>query len=206
MFKEFLKHVFPRVVRQGNLRITYTFCLGGLALASFLLLIASGLLLLFYYQPAPERAFQSILMLEEAVWGGRYLRSLHRLSSHFFLVLIFLHTLRVILTGAYRKPRELNWAIGFSLLCLALFAAYTGYLLPMDQLSLWATQTGMELVNTMFFGPPVRAILVPDGVGEPMSLLRFYILHIVLLPLAILCLSGLHFYRIRKDRGLLPYL
>ena len=206
MFKEFLKHIFPRIVLQGNLRITYTFCLGGLAFTSFMLLMASGLLLLFYYQPAPERAFQSILFLEESVWGGRYLRSLHRLSSHFFLVLIFLHTLRIILTGAYRKPREFNWVIGFSLLCLAIFAAYTGYLLPMDQLSLWATQTGMELVNTTFFGPQVRGILVPDGVGEPMSLLRFYILHIVLLPLSILSLSVLHFYRIRKDRGLLPYL
>ena len=206
MFKEFLKHIFPRIVLRDNLRITYTFCLGGLAFTSFLLLAASGLLLLFYYQPTPERAFQSILFLEESVWGGRYLRSLHRLSSHFFLVLIFLHTLRIILTGAYRKPREFNWVIGFSLLCLALFAAYTGYLLPMDQLSLWATQTGMELVNTTFFGPQVRGVLVPDGVGEPLSLMRFYILHIVLLPLSILSLSGLHFYRIRKDRGLLPYL
>jgi len=133
--------------------------------------------------------------------GGRYLRSLHRLSSHLFLVLIFLHTLRVILTGAYRKPRELNWVIGFSLLCITIFDAYTGYLLPLDQLSLWATQTGMELVGTTFLGPPVRGILVPDGVGQPLSLLRFYILHIVLLPLSVLSLSGLHFYRIRKDRG-----
>jgi quinol-cytochrome oxidoreductase complex cytochrome b subunit len=206
LFKEFLKHIFPRIVLQNNLRITYTFCLGGLAFTSFLLLTASGLLLLFYYQPTPERAFQSILFLEESVWGGRYLRSLHRLSSHLFLVLIFLHTLRIILTGAYRKPREFNWVIGFSLLCLAVFAAYTGYLLPMDQLSLWATQTGMELINATFFGPRVQGILVPDGVGQPLSLLRFYILHIALLPLSILSLSFLHFYRIRKDRGLLPYL
>jgi len=206
LFRDFLKHIFPRIVLQRNLRITYTFCLGGLAFTSFLLLIASGLLLLFYYQPAPERAFQSILFLEESVWGGRYLRSLHRLSSHLFLVLIFLHTLRVILTGAYRKPREVNLVIGFSLLCITIFDAYTGYLLPLDQLSLWATQTGMELVGTTFLGTPVRGILVPDGVGQPISLLRFYILHIVLLPLSVLSLSGLHFYRIRKDRGLLPYL
>ncbi len=206
MFKEFLKHLFPRMVLRGNLRITYTFCLGGLAFTSFMLLAASGLLLLFYYQPSPDKAFHSILFLESAVWGGRYLRSLHRLTSHFFLGLIFLHTLRVILTGAYRKPRELNWLIGFALLGIAIFAAYTGYLLPMDQLSLWATQTGMELVSSTFFGTPVRGILVPDGVGQPMSLLRFYILHIVLLPLAVLLLSFLHFYRIRKDKGILPYL
>ncbi|MHB8909750.1 MAG: cytochrome b N-terminal domain-containing protein [Syntrophales bacterium] len=206
MFKEFLKHLFPRIVRKGDLRITYTFCLGGLAFTAFLLLVASGLPMLFYYQPSPEKAFNSVLFLESSVWGGRYLRSLHRLASHSFLVLIFLHTLRVILTGAYRKPRELNWLIGFTLLCLAIFSAYTGYLLPMDQLSLWATQTGMELVNSTFLGSTVLGILVPDGVGQPMSLLRFYILHILLAPLSALLLSFLHFYRIRKDKGVLPYL
>lgn len=206
MFKEFLKHLFPRVVLKDNLRITYTFCLGGLAFTAFMLLAASGLLLLFYYQPSPEKAFNSILFLESAVRGGRYLRSLHRLASHCFLVLIFLHTLRIILTGAYRKPRELNWLIGFALLCLAIFAAYTGYLLPMDQLSLWAAQTGMELINSTFIGTTALGILVPDGVGQPMSLLRFYILHILLAPLSVLVLSFLHFYCIRKDKGILPYL
>ncbi len=206
MIKEFLKHLFPRVVLKGNLRITYTFCLGGLAFTAFLLLAASGLPMLFYYQPSPEKAFASILFLESSVWGGRYLRSLHRLASHCFLVLIFLHTLRVILTGAYRKPRELNWLVGFILLGLAIFAAYTGYLLPMDQLSLWATQTGMELVNSIFIGNAVFGILVPDGVGQPMSLLRFYILHIVFVPVSLLLISFLHFYRIRKNKGGLPYL
>jgi menaquinol-cytochrome c reductase cytochrome b subunit len=194
------------MVLNSNLRINYTFCLGGLAFTTFMLLVASGLLMLFYYQPSPEQAFNSILFLESSVWGGHYLRNLHRLASHCFLVLLFLHTLRVILTGAYRKPRELNWVIGFTLLCLAIFSAYTGYLLPMDQLSLWATQTGMELINSTFFGGMALSILVPDGVGHPMSLLRFYILHILLVPLSVLLLSTLHFYRIRKDKGVLPYL
>jgi menaquinol-cytochrome c reductase cytochrome b subunit len=206
LFKEFLQHLFPRLVLKSSLKITYTFCLGGLAFTTFMLLAASGLLLLFYYQPSPEKAFHSILFLESAVWGGRYLRSLHRFASHCFLVLIFLHTLRVILTGAYRKPRELNWLIGFSLLFLAIFSAYTGYLLPMDQLSLWATQTGMELIHSTFVGGMVVGILVPDGVGQPISLLRFYILHIMLTPLSVLLLCSLHFYRIRKDKGVLPYL
>jgi menaquinol-cytochrome c reductase cytochrome b subunit len=206
LINEFLKHLFPRVVLRKNLTVSYTFCLGGLAFTAFLLLAASGLLLLCYYQPSPENAFNSILFLESSVWGGRYMRSLHRLASHCFLVLIFLHTLRVILSGAYRKPRELNWLIGFALLCLAVFSAYTGYLLPMDQLALWATQTGMELVNSTFFDSMVRSILVPDGVGQPMSLLRFYVLHIVFVPLSLLLLSLLHFYRIRKNKGVLPYL
>lgn len=206
MLSDFLKHLFPRVVLEKNLRLSYTFCLGGLAFTAFLLLLASGMLLLVYYQPTPERAFQSILFLESSVWGGKYLRSLHRLSSHALLILLFLHTLRVILTGAYQRPRQLNWVIGMLLLCLCLFSAYTGYLLPMDQLAYWATQTGMELLRSAPFGAMIRSILVPDGIGQALSLLRFYALHIVLLPLGVLLLSFLHFYRVRKNKGVLPYL
>ncbi|CAH2030985.1 cytochrome b N-terminal domain-containing protein [Trichlorobacter ammonificans] len=206
MMTDFLKHLFPRVVLEKNLRLSYTFCLGGLAFTAFLLLLLSGLLLVVYYQPTPERAFASILFLEASVPGGAYLRSLHRMASHALLVLVFLHTLRVILTGAYQRPRQLNWVIGFALLCLSLFEAYTGYLLPMDQLAYWATQTGMELLATLPLGESLRRLLVPDGVGQNLSLLRFYALHIVILPLAVLLLCMLHFYRIRKQKGLLPYL
>lgn len=206
MITDFLKHLFPRVVLEKNLRISYTLCLGGLAFTAFLIMLATGMLLLVYYQPTPERAFNSILFLEASVWGGKYLRSLHRLTSHVFLVLIFLHTLRVILTGAYHRPRQLNWVIGMILLCLAVFEAYTGYLLPLDQLAYWATQTGMELLTTAPFGADLRALLVPDGIGHSLSLLRFYALHIVIVPLGMLLLSFLHFYRVRKNKGVLPYL
>lgn len=206
MITDFLKHLFPRVVLEKNLRISYTFCLGGLAFTAFLLMVLSGMLLLVYYQPTPERAFNSILFLESSVWGGRYLRSLHRLTSHVLLVLIFLHTLRVILTGAYQRPRRFNWVIGMLLLCMAVFEAYTGYLLPLDQLAYWATQTGMELLITVPFGDALRSLLVPDGVGQALSLLRFYALHIVIVPLAVFLLSMLHFYRVRKNKGVLPYL
>ena len=130
-------------------------------------MLASGMLLLVYYQPTPERAFNSVLFLESAVWGGKYLRGLHRLSSHALLILLFLHTLRVVLTGAYQRPRQLNWVVGMLLLLLCVFEAYTGYLLPMDQLAYWATQTGMELLLTAPFGGSIRELLVPDGIGRP---------------------------------------
>lgn len=204
--KEFIKHLFPRVVLRRNLRFTYTFCLGGIAFTALLILIVSGILLLFHYQPSTEGAYQSILYLENTVPGGYYLRNLHRLTSNVFLVLLFLHTLRVLLTGAYRRPRELNWLIGFALLCLALFEGYTGYLLPMDQLALWATQTGMKLLATLPLGELLTDFLVPDDVGQPRSLVRFYVLHIAVIPVFMLVLCMLHFYRIRKDKGVLPYL
>ena len=206
MARDFIRHLFPRVIRQRDLTVTYTFCLGGLAFTSLLLLALSGLLLLFYYQPSTDRAYGSILFLEANVWGGAYLRSLHRLASHALLILLGLHLIRVVLTGAYQPPRQMNWVIGCVLLFLCVFAAYTGYLLPLDQLALWATQTGMELLTTLPGGTLVRQLLVPDGVGQPLSLQRFYVLHIMLLPLAIFWLTFLHFYRIRRAKGVLPYL
>jgi quinol-cytochrome oxidoreductase complex cytochrome b subunit len=206
MLKELVKHLFPRMVRERDLRTTYTFCLGGLAFTSLLVLTATGLLLLFYYSPAPQTAHASIQFLESDVWGGAYLRSLHRLSSHALLVLVALHTLRVILTGAFLHPKKMNWVVGTSLLFLSVFGAYTGYLLPMDQLAYWATQTGMELVRALPLGGFLRALLVPDDVGGPLSLLRFYALHVVMVPLAMLVLTMLHFFVIRRQKGLLPYL
>ncbi len=206
MMADFVRHLFPRVVLERNLRLSYTFCLGGLAFTALLVMAVSGLLLLVYYQPTPDHAYRSVLFLESSVWGGGYLRSLHRLTSHLFLVLMGLHTLRVLLTGAWTRPRQLNWVIGCLLLLAGVFEAYTGYLLPFDQLAFWATQTGMELLASLPFGGALRSLLVPDGVGGGLTLLRFYALHIALLPLLLLGLSLLHFYRVRKNKGVLPYL
>ena len=147
-----------------------------------------------------------MLFLESSVPGGVYLRSLHRLASHALLLLIALHTLRVILTGAYQRPRQLNWLIGCALFGLAVGAGYTGYLLPFDQSSYWATQTGMELLRAIPLARALQPLLVPDGVGGPLSLLRFYALHIVAIPLPLGGLALMHFYRVRKNKGVLPYL
>lgn len=206
MLHDFIRHLFPRVVLKRNLTISYTFCLGGLAFSALLFLIFSGMLLLCHYQPTPESAYASILRIERDVWGGLYLRSLHRLSSHLFLLFVFLHTLRVLLTGAFQHPRHLNWLIGCGLLGFGIFAGYTGYLLPFDQLAYWATQTGMELLRALPFGSILYGFLVPDQVGGALSLLRFYLLHIAILPLAMLAFSSLHFYRVRRNKGVLPYL
>ncbi len=206
MVRELIQHMFPRSIRSDTLAIRYTFCLGGLAFTSLLVLALTGLLLLFYYSPSPETAHHSIQFLEIRVWGGAYVRSLHRLSSHLLLILLVLHTLRVILTGAYQAPRRMNWMVGCLLLVACLFEAYTGYLLPMDQLAFWATRTGMELLHSLPFGDILRTILVPDGVGGPLSLLRFFALHVALVPLGLFGMAMLHFFIIRRQKGILPYL
>ena len=206
LFNEFIRHLFPRMVRRQNLKITYTFCLGGLAFTAFIVLMATGLLLLFYYQPSSEGAFGSILFLESSVPAGLYVRSLHRLASHAFLVLIFLHTLRVILTGAFRKPRELNWIIGFFLLCLALFEAYTGYLLPMDQFAVMGdpNRNGTHQNRSYW-----KTGCEYSGAGRywaadfSAAFLHSPYCHY---SCSVLLLSFLHFYRIRQNKEVLPYL
>jgi quinol-cytochrome oxidoreductase complex cytochrome b subunit len=205
MITDFLKHLFPRVVLERNLRFRYTFCLGGLHLPPFCSCLSA--VCCCWSTINRHRNGRSVpFCFSNLPYGGKYLRSLHRLTSHTLLVLILLHTLRVILTGAYQRPRQLNWVIGCLLLFLALFEGYTGYLLPFDQRAFWATQTGMELLATLPFGTFFRSLLVPDEVGQGLSLLRFYARHITIIPLSILALSFLHFYRVRKNKGVLPYL
>lgn len=205
MFKEFIKHLFPRVTLKKNLRFTYTLCLGGLSFTAFIMLVISGVLLAIYYIPEPNQAYDSIIFIEENVTGGKYIRNLHRFSSNAFLILIFLHILRVILTGAFLS-RKYNWIIGLFLLFLSIFTGYTGYLLPMDQLSYWATQTGAELIKILPFGDYIYNIIIPDIIGGKLSLIRFYALHIIILPFLISTLSFIHFFRVRRDKGVLPYL
>ena len=205
MFKEFIKHLFPRVTIKKNLKFTYTLCLGGLSFTAFLILIISGILLALYYTPEPDNAYNSIIFIEENVSGGKYIRNLHRFASNTFLVLIFLHILRVIYTGAFLS-RKYNWVIGLFLLFFSIFTGYTGYLLPMDQLAFWATQTGAELIKILPFGDYIYNILIPDGVGGRLTLIRFYALHIIILPISIIILSFIRFFRVRRDKGVLPYL
>lgn len=205
MFKEFIKHLFPKVTIKKNLKISYTLCLGGLSFTAFLILIVSGILLALYYTPEPNNAYNSIIFIEENVSGGKYIRNLHRFASNTFLVLIFLHILRVIYTGAFLS-RKYNWVIGLFLLFFSIFTGYTGYLLPMDQLAFWATQTGAELIKILPFGDYIYNILIPDGVGGRLTLIRFYILHIIIMPISIIILSFIHFFKVRRDKGVLPYL
>jgi quinol-cytochrome oxidoreductase complex cytochrome b subunit len=205
MFADFLKHLFPKIILRNNLKITYTYCLGGIAALVFIILCVTGILLLFYYEPTPHRSYDSILFIEEHIFLGKYMRNLHRLSNHIFLVLIFLHMLRVVFTGVYRF-RSYNWIIGMVLLILSLTEAYTGYLLPMDQLSLWATQTGMELIEKIPYGHFIKDLLVVDGINGNLTIIRFYSIHIVVAPFFIVIFMIIHFYRIRKDRGVLPYI
>src|SRR5215470_7693161 len=112
MFNNVFLHLHPVRIRRESLRITYTFCLGGLSFFLFLLLTVTGVLLMFYYRPATSVAYQDMKDLDTLINFGLLLRNIHRYSAHAMVIVVFLHMLRVFYTGAYRPPREFNWAIG----------------------------------------------------------------------------------------------
>lgn len=156
-----------------------------------------------YYRPFPPQAYQDMKDLQFVVFMGPFLRNMHRWAAHGMVVCVFLHMCRVFYTGSYKKPRQFNWVIGVFLLLLTLGLSFTGYLLPWDQLAYWAITVGTNIGSyAPFIGGQVREILLGGhSVGEA-ALLRFYVLHVAVLPSIIILLTIVHFWRVRKDGGL----
>ncbi len=202
-FNNFFLHLHPVKVHRNTLRPVYTLGLGLISLFLFILLVVSGVLLMFYYVPSTTQAYDRMLDLRGTVAFGTFLRNMHRWAAHGMVALVFLHMCRVFFTGAYKAPREFNWVIGVGLFLLTLFASFTGYLLPWDQLAFWAITVGTSIAGyAPLVGRDVRFLLLGDHAVGQEALLRFYVLHVVVLPLVITLLVTLHFWRIRKDGGL----
>jgi quinol-cytochrome oxidoreductase complex cytochrome b subunit len=204
-----LLHWFPAKVYKPSLDWSYSFWLGTASAALFLLLILSGLPLLFLYVPSVERAYQSVKDIEFVISFGSWIRAVHRISAHLMVLVVFLHLVRVFLTGAYRNAaggnqrREWNWVLGVLMLLLTLFLSFTGYLLPWDQLAFWAVTVGTNIASSIpGIGPAVRELLIGGRAIEQATLIRFYVLHIIVLPGALGVLFAYHMWRVRKDGGL----
>ena len=194
VFGNLFLHMHPVRVQRNSLRLGYTFGLGLISFYLFLLLVVSGILVMFYYTPSTQLAYRNMKDLEYVVTFGVVLRNVHRWSAHAMVAVAFLHMCRVFYTGSYKAPREFNWVIGVCLLILTLLLSFTGYLLPWDQLAFWAVTVGSNIAAYMpWIGESVRFL---------MPLLRFYVLHVALLPVIAAVLMGVHFWRIRKDGGL----
>jgi len=199
----FFFHVHSAKVYERTLRPSVTLGLGLFSFFTFVILAVTGVLLMFYYVPSPDHAYERMLDLRGVVIGGTFLRSLHRWSAHAMVGLVILHMMRVFLTGAYKAPREFNWVIGVVLLTLTLLLSFTGYLLPWDQLAYWAIMVGTSIASyAPVVGDQIRFFLLGDDSVGGEALLRFYVLHVAVLPAVITVLIGLHFWRIRKDGGL----
>lgn len=205
VFSNVFLHIHPVKVSKRSIRFWHTMCLGGLSFGLFLVLTATGILLMFYYRPAAPQAYRDMKELEFVVTSGAFLRNLHRWSAHAMVLFVFLHMVRVFFSGAYRPPREFNWVIGVLLLILTLLLSYTGYLLPWDQLAFWAITVGTNMADAApVIGPRFKFLLLGGNVIGENALVRFYVLHCVVLPLAGAVLLALHFWRVRKDGGVRP--
>lgn len=203
MFTNFFLHIHPVRVHRHTLKASYTMGLGLISLFLFIILSVSGVLLLFYYVPSTSQAYDRMLDLRGTVAFGTFLRNMHRWAAHGMVAVVFLHMCRVFFTGAYKKPREFNWVIGVFLFLLTLFSSFTGYLLPWDQLAFWAITVGASIAAyAPLVGQDMQFLLLGDYTVGQEALLRFYVLHVVVLPIFLTLLVAVHFWRIRKDGGL----
>jgi hypothetical protein len=202
-------HLHPIRTRPDAIKMTYTFGLGGISFFLFLLLTITGVLLMFYYVPTTADAWNTMHQIEHDQPFGFLMRNLHRYAAHAMVFSVFLHMCRVFYTGSFRAPRQFNWVVGVILLVLTFLLSYTGYLLPWDQLAYWAVTVGVNMVASTpppdLVGAFVKWNLIGGNQVEQNTLLRFYTLHVIGLPLIISLFLAVHFWRIRKDgfsRGL----
>jgi len=204
-----LLHWFPARMRTTSLAWTPSFWLGSVAAVLFVLLLISGLPLMVFYIPSTREAYQSIKDIEHVMSFGWWVRAAHRIAAHLMIIVVSLHLARVFLTGAYRNAgrreqhREWNWVIGVAMLMGTVLLSFTGYLLPWDQLAFWAVTVSMNIVASMpLAGPAVRDMLIGGREVGQTALMRFYLLHIVVVPIAMAVLFAYHMWRVRKDGGL----
>jgi len=199
-WSNFLLHLYPVKVRRFELRFKYSWFLGVTSIVLFASLVVSGIYLMFFYIPTPTDAYGDIQALQTNVAFGQFMRNVHRWSAHLIVLAVAAHMARMFYRGAYKPPREFNWGIGVVLLLLTLLLSFTGYLLPWDQLAFWAITVGSSMAGFVpVVGDTVRETLVGgDQVGAS-TLLRFYVLHIAVLPTLLVGILMVHIWRWRKD-------
>ncbi len=223
MLTNFFLHLHPVSIKKAGNRPVLHLVHG----RHYLLPVSGGdghrrVLLMFYYRPTQEFAFNDILALRDVTTLG-IMREIHRWGAHAMVITVWLHMYRVFLTGSYKPPREFNWVIGVILLLLTLLLSFTGYLLPWDQLAIWAITVGSNMARATPFlghegpgaqilnlggfdlitnGSDARFILLGGRFVSEATLNRFYILHCVLIPLVVATLIAIHFWRVRKDGGI----
>jgi quinol-cytochrome oxidoreductase complex cytochrome b subunit len=196
-------HIHPVKIKRYATKVTYTFCLGGLSFFMFLVLVMTGVILMFYYVPSTDLAYENMKDLGSSVTFGALMRNMHRWAAQGMVITVFLHMARVFFTGSYKPPREFNWVIGVLLLVTTFLLSFSGYLLPWDQLSIWAITVGTNIGGASpILGPEVNRMLLGDFQIGQATLIRFYTLHVIFLPLAAAFLMAVHFWRIRKDGGI----
>jgi len=199
-FSNVFLHVYPVKIPNRVLRFRYSLRLGFIAAVIFGILVVTGVYLMFVYTPSVGSAYGDMQNLKTGVGFGQLIRNVHRWAAHLMVLVVALHLVRVFYAGAYKKPREFNWAIGVGLLLLTLAFSFTGYLLPWDQLSYWAVTVGTNLVHYVpLVGGKLQDLLIGGPQVGQTTLLRFYALHVAVLPMLLALMLTVHIWRVRKD-------
>jgi len=199
-WSSFLLHLYPVKVRKAELGYKYSWYLGVMSTVLFGSAIVSGMYLMFFYVPSPGSAYADIQTLQTEVAFGQYVRNVHRWTAHLMVLAVAMHMAKVFYRGAYKKPRELNWVIGVMLLVLTLLMSFTGYLLPWDQLAFWAVTVGSEMAGyAPFVGEQTKGLLLGGQTVGSSALLRFYVLHVAIIPACLVIGIMFHLWRWRKD-------
>jgi quinol-cytochrome oxidoreductase complex cytochrome b subunit len=196
----FFLHIYPVKMRQQEIGFRYSWYLGVISAVLFASLVASGVYLMFFYVPSPAQAYTDIQTIQTEVAFGQYVRNVHRWSAHLMVIAVAAHMARVFYRGAYKAPKEFNWVIGVVLLVITLLLSFTGYLLPWDQLAYWAITVGTSMAGYVpYIGDRVQEILLGGSTVSSATLLRFYVLHVAVLPAALVVILAVHLWRWRKD-------
>jgi len=202
-FDALILHLHPPTVPERTLRFNLTWGLGGMSLVLLTLMVLTGGLLLFAYEPVPGEAYESIRRLQSEVPFGAFVRGIHHWSANLLVVVAFLHLLRVFFTVAFTGPRKFNWVIGTVLFLLVCASNFTGYLLPWDQTAFWAVTICTSMLDYVpLAGPWLQSLLRGGPEVGASTLTTFYALHSTFLPLCFLLLLPFPFWRIRKAGGL----
>ncbi len=215
VFTNFFMHILPVRMHVHSIKAATTLGLGVMTFVLFVILCFTGVLLMVYYKPSVDQAYDSMLDISNVVPTGRWMRNVHRWAAHGMVACVILHMARAFYTAAYKRPRQFNWVVGMILFVLTLGLSFTGYLLPWDQLAFWAVTIGANIAQspreitdaigiTAWFdvgGAQKELLLGAHYVGQE-ALIRFYVLHVMVLPLLTCIFIGIHFWRIRKDGGL----
>ncbi len=196
-----LRELLPPIVKHPaptNAVSNPLYCLGGTAFLCFLILVLTGIFLAMYYKPTPAEAYKSVQTIMTAVPMGSLIRSAHHWAANTMIAAVMLHMIRIYFMGAYKKPRELNWVVGIFLLLTVTTFGFSGYLLPWDQLSFWATKIGTGIAGSIpVVGGYIALILMGGNDIGAETLTRFFAIHVLILPIGIAILLGLHFVMVR---------
>jgi len=199
----FFHHLHPATIPAEQSRLGYTLGAGGLAVFFCLVLLVTGALEMYYYQPSPDTAASSIQTLNTLVPYGSVVRNLHFWSAQLLVVALMIHLVRIILTGAYSPPRRFNYLLGLSLLVVALLLDFTGYLLRWDEGIRWALVVGTNLLKSIpLLGNSLYRLVIGGPEPGPASLIRFYSWHIFGLTLIFAAAAVWHIFRVRRDGGI----